>query len=108
MFIAGSIEDKDKLIKLVEHFEIMGCVITRKWWKFTTDKEHNYPIYVEEDIKAIKECDLFVLFNTDKKTGGKYIEIGIAIAFNKPILIYGDNITSIYRSRVHCIREKLF
>lgn len=56
---------------------------------------------MEEDIKAIKECELFVLYNGERKSGGKYIELGIAIAFNKPVVIYGNNITSIYKSRTH-------
>jgi len=64
-----------------------------------------YPLYIEEDIKAIRKCDLFIMYNTNKKTSGKFIELGMAIILNKPILIYGKDITSMFKSRTQYCGE---
>lgn len=53
--------------------------------------------YAQMDLVAIRECDCFLMYNGNRKSSGKFIELGMAIAFNKPIYVLGNQLTSIFK-----------
>jgi len=93
IFIAGSISDIKPIKELSEIYEMASDVITRKWWD-ELDKPKK--ISMRENIEAIEECELFVFYNGNEKTSGKYVELGVAIALNKNITFFGEKLTTIY------------
>ena len=98
IYLASSVEDKSIVKKIDEQIKEYNIEVIFKWWEFYPNSELDKENHINHSIKAIKECDLFVLYNSfnSKKTSGKYIELGIAIALNKPILCIG-HITSIFK-----------
>lgn len=103
IFIAGSMKDVEKIKKIANVYEEYGHVIKRKWWNQTDEnKKHEYAL---EDKKAIKKCDLFIMYNGTKKTGGKYVELGMALMEDKEVHVYGKKLTTIYRHLTKYISE---
>lgn len=94
-YISGSLEDEKEVIKLANMLKYIGFEITREWWNH---KNMNLKsLYACEDLIAIQKCDLFIIYNSDIKTSGKFIELGIAIGLNKPIISMGKELTSPFK-----------
>lgn len=88
-------EDEKEIKKMANLCKIGGNIITREWWKHTNMEFKEK--YARRDMKAIIRCDLFIFYNSKTKTSGKYVELGMAIALNKPVHIYGKPLTTIFR-----------
>ena len=97
MYICGSVEDVESIKKLASFFEFNGFEITRDWWNHIDRDEDSKNFYACEDLIAIKKCDLFVIYEGNIKTSGKYIELGIAIALGKPIFNLNKRLTSVFK-----------
>ena len=93
LYLASPFSDKDKMPELAKQFEDRGFVITRKWWEVEDKTEaEKTPQFLRgealSDIEGVKAANVVVLFNT-KKSEGKAVEQGIAIANNIPIFAIG-------------------
>ena len=97
MYICGSVDDIEPIKKLANFFALIGFKATRDWWNYINKDEDSKNFYACEDLIAIKKCDLFVIYEGNIKTSGKYIELGIAIALGKPIINLNKRLTSVFK-----------
>lgn len=105
VYVSGAEEDEEECIKIADKFEREGHIITRKWWNYKSDDTEVLKAYVNMDKKAIKECDLFVLYNGNYFTSGRYIELGMALILDKMVYVYGKHLTTMFR--YGCYNKKL-
>lgn len=101
VYVSSAMEDEEEAIKIAEYYENSGHTITRKWWLFKSNDPEEKKAFANMDKKAIRECDLFILYNSDYFTSGKYIELGMAIILEKLVFIYGKKLTTIFRHDCH-------
>jgi nucleoside 2-deoxyribosyltransferase len=101
IYIAAPWVDRELAIKLAERLEAKGHTITHKWWEFENKNEGQHlESYLEayshdylrscaiDDVNGVKNADKVVLLDT-KKSEGKAVEQGIAIALGIPIIAVG-------------------
>lgn len=106
IYVSGSVDEKDIIIKIASYYsENYKCIITRPWWTIRPNNETDRSMFAIKDEIAIKECDIFILYNSGNKTSGKFIELGIAIALNKKIFVYGKPLTSVFRCKTYYIGD---
>jgi len=105
IYISGALKDEKECIKIANKYENDGHIITRKWWEFKSNDPDVKKAYANMCKKAIKECDLFILYNSDSITSGRYTELGMAIILEKMIYVYGNPLTTIFRH--DCYHRKL-
>jgi len=49
------------------------------------------------DLSAVQQCDLFIeLIGDEKSKGGRHCELGLAIAWNKKIILIGEKDNCIF------------
>lgn len=95
VYICASLEDEKEAIEIANFLKARGHTITREWWNYKNKNLKDE--YAFQDLIAIKECDFFVIFDSETKTSGKYIELGIAIGLGKPIINLGKKLTSVFK-----------
>lgn len=96
LYLSSSVCDMQVLKELSKKLESLGHTITRKWWENTEGNKEEQDSYAIKDKEAIEKCDLFIMYNGEKKTSGKLIEFGIAIGCGKPIIKFGNKLTSVF------------
>ncbi len=95
IFIAGSINNISSIKKLMKIIEAAGHIIVHDWTgQFDEKRKQEFCL---KDIEGIRECDVFIACMEHCKISckGTLIEIGIALALDKKIIIIGG-IDSIY------------
>jgi len=98
VFVAASWADREVAKQISEELEKDGLFnVTTRWWNHTGQ---NNACYAREDIDSVKAADIFVMYNTEKRTTGKIAELGMALLRGIPIFIFGEKIDSIYGSIV--------
>lgn len=104
VYIASSFSLLDRIERMLSQLRIMDIQYTVDWWNRKTlkrifmglSKEDFYMreecIYAfKTDLQGIKDCDalIFIADEIPRKYNGGAVEIGIAIALNKPIVCWG-------------------
>ena len=88
IYIAGSWEDRKDVKAIMWRLECDGHVITEDWTR------HEDPAlgseYCIKDMQGINECDVLVMYLSEKKSFGKAFEMGYARAKDKHIIVFGD------------------
>lgn len=105
-FVAGSWEDRaicKKLAKTIE--EKFNWICNTDWW--THEGREKRIKYAIEDLENLKDSDVFFLYNGDKKTSGKLIEVGIGLCQKIPVYVYGNKLTTVYDELVIYKGKKL-
>lgn len=86
VYVSGSCKNRGAVKKLMDDIENRGYRVAVDW---TSRKlVDNVKDHVEEDIKALKECDCFIYCMDGIKSRGKYFELGYVASMEKPIAIY--------------------
>ena len=86
IYLAAPWDHKDEMPEIAEKLEAQGWTITRKWWQ---DDEESKPLEcATEDRNGVYNADCLLLINS-KKSEGKAVEQGIAIARGIPIIAVG-------------------
>lgn len=97
VFVAGSINNINSIKDLMKSIKSNGHSIVHDW----TDQfdERRKQEFCLKDIGGIKESDVLIACMENCRTlcRGTLIEIGIALALNKKIIVIGE-IDSIYMS----------
>ena len=107
VYLSASIDDREKVLEFIGNIEREHggrYQITCRWWDNIGDDKITYAL---ECIIGVKECDLFLIFNGDKKTSGKTIELGMAIILGKVIRLYGNPLTTIFGSLIKYYGNRL-
>jgi hypothetical protein len=107
VYLSASWDDRDIVIEFKDRlYSLYGdrIVVTCSWWEHVG---RDTIIYAFEDRNGVDACDLFILYNTKKKTGGKLIEYGMACGLRKIVWVYGIPLTTIFRHLSQYRGEKL-
>jgi nucleoside 2-deoxyribosyltransferase len=98
IYVAASWNDRTSVKAVMLRLEKLGYEIAEDWTPHE-DKEKTLE-YCELDIKGVETCDLFVLMNSNRSTTGKFIETGMAIALGKPVISFGEKVTTVFKHRI--------
>ena len=98
LYIAAPWVDRASVPAVVERFEREGYHITERWWEHrdvpsypnNTTPEEDFELRAQavKDVNGVILADALVLLNT-QKSEGKIVEMGIAIACRKPVIVVG-------------------
>lgn len=94
IYIAAPWIDREQLPAIASQFEAQGHTITWKWWQTDdiaegSSNEAKLEEQALHDLNGVLEAEALVLLNT-KKSEGKAVEQGIAIANGTPIIAVGE------------------
>jgi hypothetical protein len=98
VYVAGSWVDRANVFNVISYLRKNGIEITHDWTG--EDEEGVYRKYAEDDRLGIFKADVLVLCNSETCSEGKFWECGLADAWGKPIIVYGEPVKTIYRHRV--------
>lgn len=98
IFVSASWQDKEIAKELMDALEKHGHEITERW--YTHLEKEKYKSFAEEDVEGVKKCDTYIMYNGGVTTAGKYVEMGIAIAWKKRIITVGRKLTTVFRAFV--------
>lgn len=95
VYVAAPWEDKEIAREAAEKLKAAGITITSRWIDLhkDTDKDldENFEFLAEQamhDLQDVYQSDILVLLNT-KKSEGKAVETGLAVAWRKPVIMVG-------------------
>ena len=92
-YIAGKWQERDRVKEVYRTLRSMGHKITCNWTDHEEPKEDILEWnrkYAFDDILGVKKCDIFLMIlEKDYNYKGAWVEMGMAIAYNKPIAIIG-------------------
>jgi nucleoside 2-deoxyribosyltransferase len=98
IYVAASFEDRQIVSQIEQSLIIKGYEIVSNWTDhLNLDKADEY---AEEDLNNIKQADLLIMYNSNLKTTGKFIEVGMAIMKNIPVIVIGNSLTSVFKKYV--------
>jgi hypothetical protein len=97
VYLASSWEYKDIVKGLMKYLEEKGCTITEDWTTHEDPKREEE--WAKRDYQGVEICDVFIIYEPKKRTSGKYIELGMALAWGKPIYVVGE-ITTVFRTLI--------
>ena len=102
VYLAGPWDDRDKMPSIAKLFEDAGFRITHKWWLFEGTKEEGKnpnPDFGFEcalaDYNGVADAEVLVLLNSSYSEG-KAVEMGLGLAWRKPICVIGRNVTNVF------------
>lgn len=91
VYIAASYPRIEEATKLGEELEIMGYEVLSYWHQgVERDPSYHSGQRAIRDMFAVQQCDLFIelIGDTDSR-GGRHCELGLAIAWEKKIILIG-------------------
>jgi len=95
VYLAGSWENRHKIRKMMDRIEKAGHIITTDWTWHDSDNPATLTDYANGDYLGVKRADVLVL-DGETRSSGKMTEFGMAIAWNKPVILIGD-ISNIFK-----------
>lgn len=89
VYVAGKYEERAIVIKIQNALIANGHTITHDW---TTHEDFNLlPEYAMCDVDGVRQCDVLIAYMVnDLNYSGTLSEIGMALAFEKKVIIIGD------------------
>lgn len=103
IYLAGSYKDKDRLKELAGRLIARGHRVTASW-VYGMHETAAPEVAAIHDLEELDAASLMILDCTGSKStgGGRWVELGYALAEGKPVIIMGD------RLNVFCHLPKLF
>lgn len=99
IYLAAPWQDRGQMPALAADLEADGHRITERWWDAEANEEDrpyptdDYDPFFEDraasDFIGVCRADVMVLMNS-RKSEGKAVEMGIALAGNKPVFLIGS------------------
>lgn len=93
IYVAAPWKDRNLAANIAADLEYCGYIITQKWWIFEGEEENTSwdfkKLCATLDAAGVRTADAVVMLNT-QKSEGKAVEMGLAIAYQIPIVIIGD------------------
>jgi nucleoside 2-deoxyribosyltransferase len=107
VYIAGLFDSQERLRVQRDAMIAMGYIVTSSWLEespdtaFTTDK---WADYAERDLAEVEDSHFIVVDTLDvTPRGGREVEMGYAMALNKPVFVVGP-----MRNVFHHIADEVF
>ncbi len=64
-------------------YDVTCAALNEEYGRIKLDPEE----FTRYDIESIKNCDLFILYTSERLTSDMYLEIGIAYGYDKSIML---------------------
>lgn len=97
IYLAAPWASRDTAKEVRDLFRAEGLEVTSRWLDLPTSSTESDPntrlIEAQNDFIDVFRADALVLLNFQKRgeeTSGKAVETGLALAWGKPIYMYGD------------------
>jgi nucleoside 2-deoxyribosyltransferase len=108
VYIGSSLLNANQVKEVIAQFKSVGIDITYDWTSHgKVTHEDDLKIYGMEEYRGVVECDLFFMIHPARN--GTHVEMGIALACNKPIvMVLMDGIehkTFYYLANVHRFKD---
>ncbi len=90
IYLAAPWVDREQMPAIADELEARGHKITHPWWTVEVD-DMDVPAHkkcAQQDVAGVFHADAVLLINS-KKSEGKSVEQGIAIALGRPIVAVG-------------------
>lgn len=88
VYCAAPWEFKNETQAVAQTLEAKGITVTHRWWEQPdTDDASILRRHASADLRGVQDCDLLVVLAL-KKSEGKATEMGYALAYGKPIIVY--------------------
>jgi nucleoside 2-deoxyribosyltransferase len=92
IYLAGPWIDRDMMPSIANTLEQNGHTITHKWWQYEgKGEEFETEAFMRscavKDYRGVVDCDVVLVYNS-AKSEGKAVEQGIALAFEKRIVLW--------------------
>lgn len=88
-YLAGSFDRRDELRGYAERLEAHGHEITSRWLDPTFTDSRDLEQNAFADLHDIEDCHWMLQFTGSGTSGGRHVELGIALALHKQIEIIG-------------------
>lgn len=100
VYLAAPWVEREKAKEYAAQLEAAGCEITHPWWNYEgEDQDKETPEFLEDcankDVNGVATAHVVVVVNS-VKSEGKAVETGMAIAWNKPIVLIGKKSLNIF------------
>ncbi len=101
LYIAAPFNNREKSLEYKARLEAYGHTITARWLTDHHEKyeDMNLDTLAKEarvDLEDILAADAVLLMNTYPCSPGRMFEFGFAVAFGRPVLIYGDTTKTVF------------
>jgi len=107
VYIAASYLRKEEAQKLGLELEQKGFEILSDWHQVNEQADYHSGQRAIRDMHSVEQCDLFIEFVGDKDSkGGRHCELGLALAWNKKIILIGEIDTCIFTNLPYLPRMK--
>lgn len=94
-YVAGKWEDRDSVKEIMNYLEQQGHTITCDWTRHEYSDNKSMERYALDDMQGVLDADVFVgLFVKDLNYKGALVELGMAMASGKKVIIVGNAISS--------------
>ncbi len=100
VYLAGPWVEREKAEAYSKILEAAGFEITHPWWVYEgADQTKESVEFLEDcanhDVWGVSSADIVIVINS-VKSEGKAVETGMAIAWNKPIILIGKKPINIF------------
>lgn len=106
IYVCASFEDAPLVKEIEKQLIKKEFEITSNW----TDHIHDSEMlkYMDEDIEGIQRADLLLVWHNGRNSGGKLIEIGMALQKGIPVYLFGNPLSNIFRFRINYHKKQRF
>lgn len=98
VYLASRFSRREEMVRYAEELKARGHEVDARW---LTDPHHRVSGrhedaefnagLAEHDYEDISKCDVLILFNDkDGGRGGRYVELGLALAWGKRVMLVGE------------------
>lgn len=110
LYLAAPWVHRHQANQVAQQFKAKGHQIISRWHSEWADKEDKNVTdaekrdEAEKDVLDVRHAEVVVLLNWEGSTGGMFVEQGIALALNIPVLVIGEKSNVFhYLPAVRCV-----
>lgn len=96
VYVAGKWKEVNSVREVMVMLKGMGHEVTCDWTGHVSPLKSKQ--YALEDMEGVRNCDVLLALMPDPTTfyKGAWIEVGMALAFNKLVMIVGKEVNSVF------------
>lgn len=93
LYVAGKWEDREHVQGLMSALRALGHTISHDWTVITQESAGA----ARGDLDGVFQADALVMFApTPQPWAGTWVEVGLALAWGKPVYVFGEAATCIF------------
>jgi len=102
-YIASSLENAEQVKRLIWLLKSWGWQVTYDWTKHGSVQAEGREVIKEtakKELAGVKEADLVIILLPGGR--GTHIEMGVALALGKPVILYAEDNTVLEQTKRIC------